>query len=551
MPTSSRRFGNPLRAGCPHFIESLPMTGSTFAPRTAVPVLLSLLLPLASLAQDLRVGLAAEPSSLDPHYHNLSPNNMLSRHVFDTLVSQDAKQALGPGLAESWRAVDATTWEFKLRRGVKFFDGGDFTADDVLATFKRLPNVPRSPSSFAPFIAGMTVEKVDSHTVRVKTAEPAPLVPTNLSTFGIVSKACAEGSTTEDFNALKCQGGTGPFRFTEYKPGDRIGLARNDAYWGARPAWATVSLRFLTSAPTRVAALLAGDVDVIEGVPPTDIPRLKADPNVDVAETLSNRVIYFHMDQFRENSPFITAKDGSPIRNPLLDRRVRQALSMAINRPAIVERLMDGAALPAEQVLAKSFFGTSQKLQPTAFDLAGARKLLADAGLAGGFKMKMHGPAGRYTNDTKIIEAVAQMFTRLGIETEIETIPPANFFTRASTGANGQPEFSFILVGWGAGTGETSGSLKSLMGTFDKAKGSGAANRGRYSNPALDAKLQEALATVDDARRAALLAEASEIAFEDVAIIPSHYQTNVWAARKGFKVQARADEYTLAAGISR
>jgi peptide/nickel transport system substrate-binding protein len=525
------------------------MSGSNVVCRAAVPLLLSL--PLLSQAQDLRVGLAAEPSSLDPHYHNLSPNNMTARHVFETLVSQDAKQALGPGLAESWKAVDATTWEFKLRRGVKFFDGSPFTADDVLATVQRLPNVPRSPSSFAPFVAGMSFEKVDSHTIRVKTAAPAPLVPTNLSTFGIVSKACAEGSTTEDFNALKCQGGTGPFKFAEYKPGDRIGLARNDAYWGNKPAWATVSFRFLTSAPTRVAALLAGDVDVIEGVPPTDIPRLKADANIDVAETLSNRVIYFHMDQFRENSPFITAKDGSPIKNPLLDRRVRQALSMAINRPAIVERLMDGAAVPAEQVLAKSFFGTSQKLQPTAFDLAGARKLLAEAGHPNGFKMKMHGPSGRYTNDTKIIEAVAQMFTRLGIDTEIETIPPANFFSRASSGANGQPEFSFILVGWGASTGETSGSLRSLMGTFDKAKGSGAANRGRYSNPALDAKLQEALATVDDARRAALLAEASEIAFNDVAIIPSHYQTNVWASRKGFKVQARADEYTLATGISR
>ena len=165
--------------------------------------------------------------------------------------------------------------------------------------------------------------------------------------------------------------------------------------------------------------------------------------------------------------------------------------------------------------------------------------------------MKMHGPSGRYTNDTKIIEAVAQMFTRLGIDTEIETIPPGNFFTRASTGANGQPEFSFMLLGWGAVTGETAGPLRSLMGTFDPSKGSGSANRGRYTNPVLDAKLIEALATVDDTKRAALLAEASEIAFNDVAIIPLHYQTNVWASRKGFKVEARADEYTRAMGISR
>ncbi len=505
----------------------------------------------AAAAQELRVGMAAEPSSIDPHYHNLSPNNMLSRHVFVPLVSQDSKQALEPGLAESWKAVDDTTWEFKLRRNVKFFDGSDFTADDVLATFKRVPNVPRSPSSFASFIAGLTVEKVDSHTIRIKTAAPAPLVPTNLSTFGIVSKACAETLSTEDFNAIKCQGGTGPFKYTEFKPGDRIVMERNNAFAGAKPDWEKVTFRFLTAAPTRVAALLAGDVDVIEGVPPSDMARLKSNANLEVVQELSNRVIYFHMDHFRETSPFITAKDGSPIKNPLRDLRVRQALSMAINRPAIVERIMEGQAVPAEQVLPSSFFGTSKTLKPTAFDLAGARKLLADAGFPNGFKMKMHGPNGRYTNDTKIIEAVAQMFTRLGIDTELETIPPANFFTRASQGANGEPEFSFILVGWGAGTGETSGSLLALLGTFDRAKGSGGANRGRYSNKAFDEKLAEALRTVDDTRRAALLAEASEIAMNDVGIITTHYQTNVWASRKGFAVNPRADEYTLATGVRR
>jgi peptide/nickel transport system substrate-binding protein len=516
-----------------------------------VAVMAAALMAAPVAAQELRVGLAAEPSSMDPHYHNLSPNNMLSRHVFEPLVSQDAKQALVPGLAESWRAIDDTTWEFKLRRNVKFFDGTDFTADDVVATFRRVPNVPRSPSSFAPFIAGQTIEKVDSHTVRIKTTAPAPLVPTNLSTFGIVSKACAETMSTEDYNALKCQGGTGAFRYTEFRPGDRVVMERNANYWGQRPAWERVSFRFLTAAPTRVAALLANDVDVIEGVPPADMARLKGDRNLEVVEELSNRVIYFHMDHFRERSPFITAKDGSAINNPLRDLRVRRALSMAINRPAIVERIMENQAVPAEQVLPASFFGTSKTLKPDAFDLAGARRLLAEAGFPNGFKMRMHGPNGRYTNDTKIIEAVAQMFTRLGIDTDFETIPPANFFTRASSGANGEPEFSFILVGWGAGTGETSGSLVALCGTFDRARGAGAANRGRYSNKTFDDVLSQATRTVDDTKRAALLAQASEIAMNDKCIIPSHYQTNVWASRRGFKVTPRADEYTLATGITR
>ncbi|MGL4728004.1 MAG: ABC transporter substrate-binding protein [Bosea sp. (in: a-proteobacteria)] len=513
---------------------------------TAAP---SLVAPAA--AQELKIGFASEPSSIDPHYHNLGPNNMLSREVFQPLINQDETQKLIPALAESWKTINDTTWEIKLRKGVKFFDGSEFTADDALATFKRLPNVPKSPSSFTPFITGMSFEKIDSHTLHVKTAAPAPLVPTNLSTFGIISKACAE-TTTEDFNATKCQGGTGPFKFAEFKPGDRITMVRNDAFWGPKANWEKVTFRFLTSAPTRVAALLAGDVDVIEAVPPADAKRLKSDANLEVVSTLSNRVIYFHMDHFREESPFITAKDGSKIKNPLRDLRVRQALSMALNRPAIVDRIMEGEAVPAEQVLAKSFFGTSKKLQPTAFNLDGAKKLLADAGYPNGFKMKMHGPNGRYVNDTKIIEAAAQMFTRLGLEIEIETLPPANFFTRGSTGGpNNTPEFSFILVGWGAGTGETSGSLRALLGTFDRAKGTGAANRGRYSNPAFDAKVEEALATVDDAKREALLGEASEMAFNDVGIIPSHYQLNTWAIRKNVKMVPRADEYTLPTGISR
>jgi peptide/nickel transport system substrate-binding protein len=533
-------------------------TSMTFRARLAAASAATLAIMLsAAQAQELRVGLSAEPSSIDPHYHNLSPNNMLSRHVFEPLVLQDAKQALRPGLAESWKAVDDTTWEFRLRKGVKFHDGAEFTADDVLATMKRVPAVPRSPSSFASFIAGLEFQKVDAHTIRIKTKVPAPLVPTNLSTFGIVGKACAEGMSTEDYNALKCQQGTGPFRYTEFKPGDRLAMARNDAWWGGKADWERVNFRFLASAPTRVAALLANDVDVIEAVPPTDMARLKADANLSVVQELSNRVIYFHLDQFRENSPFITAKDGSAVKNPLRDRRVREALSKAINRPAIVERLMDGQAVPAEQVLPDIFYGTSKKLKPVAFDLAGARRLLAEAGYPNGFKLKMHGPNGRYVNDTKIIEAVAQMFTRAGIETEIETIPPANFFTRASTGGKndagetGFPEFSFILVGWGAGTGETSGSLKALLGTFNRATGSGAANRGRYSNPVFDAKLDEALRTVDDTKRAALLAETSEIGMNDFGIIPSHYQVNVWASRKAFAVEPRADEYTLATGIKR
>jgi peptide/nickel transport system substrate-binding protein len=506
-----------------------------------------LFLAQAAAAQELRIGISAEPSSADPHYHNLTPNNMLSRQVYEPLVGQNRSQALTPLLAESWKAIDDTTWEFKLRKGVKFHDGSDFTADDVIATFERAPNVPKSPSSFASYVRGKTLEKIDSHTIRLKTAAPAPLVPTDLSTFGIIPKGCKD-TTTEDFNAGKCaSGGTGPFKYVEFKPGDRVTFARNDAYWGQKSAWEKATFRFLTSAPTRVAALLAGDVDMIDNVPTSDVARLKADAKLEVVSTVSNRVIYFHMDQFRDVSPHITAKDGAEIKNPLRDKRVRQALSMALNRPAIVDRIMEKEAIPAGQLLPEQFFGTSKKIKPPAFDLDGAKKLLTDAGFPNGFKMKLHGPNGRYLNDTKIMEAAAQMWTRLGLQVEVEALPPANFFSRASQGGPNQtPEFSIVLVGWGAGTGESSDSLKALLGTFNREKGVGAANRGRYSNAAFDAKVDEALRTVDDKKRDLVLGEAMEIGMQDVGLIPSHYQLNTWATRKGFTYEARSDEYTLA-----
>ena len=506
--------------------------------------------PVSTSAQDLRMALSAEPSSMDPHFHNLSPNNALTSHIFERLVHFDEKHKPMPGLATSWKTIDDKTWEFKLRTGVKWHDGSPFTADDVIFAMGRAPNVENSPGSFALYVKGKTFTNVDDHTIRVTTPAPYPLMPNDLATIAIVSKKAAADAKTDDFNSGKAAIGTGPYKFSEFVKGDRYVVVRNDEYWAGKPKWAKVTIRPIKTGPSRVSALLAGDVDVIEEVPTTDIARLKGDTKVALGQGLSNRVIYFHMDHWRDETPFITANDGSKIKNPLKDRRVRLALSKAINRPAIIDRLMEKAAVPASQFLAEGFFGISTKLKPEAFDPDGAKKLLAEAGFPKGFKMTLHSPNGRYINDARMAEAVAQMFTRIGIETKVETMPPAVFFNRASAGAGGNPEFSFILVGWGAGTGEVSSPLKSLVATFDKTKGMGTANRGRYSNPVLDKAIDEALATVDDTKRGALLAKASEIAIEDVAVIVSHYQLNTWATRKGLTYTPRTDEYTLAMSVS-
>ena len=504
------------------------------------------------VAEDLVIGLASEPTSIDPHYHNLGPNNAMALHIFDRLVEQDDNQALVPSLATSWAPVDDLTWEFKLREGVKFHDGTDFDADDVIFTFERAPNVPNSPAGFGTYAKGKTVTKVDSHTIHITTEAPYPLMANDVSTIRVISDSIRDMAETEKFNSGEAAIGTGPFKFVEYVPGDRIVVERNPDYWGEQGIWDKVTFKSIKAGPSRVAALLAGDVDVISGVPTTDIGTLESHDGVDLSQGVSNRVIYLHLDHDRDASPFVKAKDGGEIVNPLKDHRVRMAISKAIHRDAIVERVMEGVAIKAGQLLPEGFFGVSPNLSPVDYDPDGAKELLAEAGLQDGFQLTIHGPNDRYINDAKICEAIGQMLTRVGIDMTVETMPRSVYFQRASSGGpDGTPEFSFVLVGWGAGTGEASSPLKSLIHTFDKDAGFGAANRGRYSNAEVDALIEEALATVDDARRAELLAQATEKAINDGAIIPLHYQVNTWGTKKGLAYRPRTDEFTLAMNVEK
>ena len=258
------------------------------------------------------------------------------------------------------------------------------------------------------------------------------------------------------------------------------------------------------------------------------------------------------MDQFREDSPHIKAIGGGKIKNPLMDVRVRKALSLAINRDAMVAKVMEGIAVKAGQLLPDGFHGVSNKMKPDPYDPEGAKKLLKEAGYGNGFEMTIHGPNDRYINDAKIAEALAQMFSRIGIKAKVETMPKAVYFKRASRGGpNKSPEFSFMVLGWGAGSGEASSPLRALLHTYDKSIGMGRANRGRHSDPAVDKLVQKALATVDSGARGKLLAEATEIAVgKNYGVIPIHYQMNTWAAKSGCSYTPRTDERTIAMYLS-
>jgi peptide/nickel transport system substrate-binding protein len=499
--------------------------------------------PAAAQTNELVIAIAAPISALDPHFHNLTPNNSITKHVFENLIATDATQGLKPGLAESWKPLDDRTWEVKLRRGVKFHDGSPFTAEDVIATFRRAPDVPNSPASFAQFTRPIvSITAPDPYTVIMKTAAPHPLLPRDLTSVQIIPKSVA-AAKTEDFNSGKAMIGTGPYKFVDYKPGDRVVFARNDAWWGPKPAWQRVQFRMISNNAARLAALLSGDVQMIENVPTADMEQVKANPQLATAGAVSNRLIYLHMDTDRmRNSPFVRARDGKPMEaNPLKDLRVRQAISKAINRDAIVDRVMEKQAVPAGQFLADAFFGTSRRLPPEKFDPEGARKLLAEAGYPNGFQITLHAPNNRYVNDEKVAQAIAQFLTRVGIETKLETMPSNVFFSRGS-----KQEFSLLLAGWASESGDTSSSLRSLVGTFDPSKGMGAANRGRFSDVGLDAMIETAITQVDDTKRGMLLAAASEKAIGLLGIVPVHYEVSMWGMRKGIAYNARADQYTFA-----
>jgi len=504
------------------------------------------MLPAAPTVQaaELKIGLSAEPSALDPHYHNLGPNNQIAYTIFDTLILQDANQKLVPGLALSWKPVNETTWEFKLRQGVKFHDGSPFTAADVVFSINRPGKVPNSPSSMILFTRSVSEMKVvDDYTIDFMTKGPHPMLPTDLSRIAIMSAKAAkpgvaEGMTTEALSNGEGLIGTGPYKFVEWVRGNRLVLEANKDYWGGKPTWDKVIYKPMSNDAARVAALLAGDVDMIENPPPADLKKLRANPKVSISQAVSNRLIYIHMDSHSDEAVGIPDVKG---KNPLKDVRVRKALSLAINRDAIDSRIMEGLGQPAGDFLPYPMFGTRKDAKPDKYDPEQAKKLLAEAGYPKGFEITLGTPNDRYINDAEVAQAVASQWTRIGVKTKVEAVTKTVFFKNRD-----EFKYSAYLAGWGAGTGEMSDPLRALVATPIKEKGFGTTNKGRYSNPKMDAVLEDALKTVDDAKRESLLQQASKMALDDQAIIPIHIEVTPWATRKGLVYAARADQYTFA-----
>jgi peptide/nickel transport system substrate-binding protein len=514
--------------------------------RSLAPIVFALLFclmvsPGFAAGTHLRIGMAADVTSIDPHFANIAPNNAVGWHIYDALANIDGDTRLVPGLATSWRALNDTTWEFTLRKGVRFHDGAPFDARDVEFSLKRAAALADKGGQFGAFVrAIVAIEIVNPHTIRFKTATPHAVLPQDLNSIFIVSRGIGAAGTVE-FNAGRAAIGTGPFKLESFARGDRVVLTRNDAYWGTKPAWDRVTLRLLPQDAPRLAALLAGDVDAIENVPTSDAGRLARDARLRVERKTSWRTLFLHLDQYRDAPPGVADRNGNPLgRNPFRDPRVRAALALAIDRKALVERVMEGMALPAGNLVAPPVFAHDPKLVAPAYDPQAARKLLAEAGYADGFRVTLAAPNNRYINDEQIAQAVAQMWARIGVTvTRVETLPAATYFTKARNG-----DFAVAMLGWGSFAGDL--ALRALVATPTPAKGLGSWNWGHYSNPRVDALIEQSLATVDQAKREALAREAMGVALKDYAVVILHHQLASWAMRAEIRYPGRTDEYTLA-----
>jgi peptide/nickel transport system substrate-binding protein len=532
MPHPINRPVQPVRTAALRLVAVATIAAATVAPSSIV-------------ARDLAVGLAAPPTSFDPHYHAHAPNHALHQHVFEGLVIRNPDLTLAPALARDWAPLaDGAGWEFRLDPAARFQDGTPVTAGDVAASLTRVATVPNSPGRWTPFVSEIvSAEVVDPHTLRLHTHGPGPLVPAGIGFILVVPERTARDATTADFNAGRAAVGSGPYRLREYVPGERVVLERDPGWWRGTPEpWSRVTLRIVSNASARVAALRAGDVDLIEAVPPRDTAALERDPRLAVARITSVRMVYLALDQSRDASPGVADVEGRPLaRNPLKDVRVRRALSLAIDREAMVSQVMDGQAVATGQLLPAGMMGTDPALRPEPADPARARTLLAEAGWGGGFRLTLAGPNDRIVNDDQILQAVAQMWERVGVHTRVEAMPSAVYFSRLAAGT-----FSAALNSWGSTTGEPNTYLTALLATPDRARGRGTLNTMGFADPRLDALIDQALGTAERDTRAALWRTATRLALvEDAALLPLHHQINLWAMRRGLAFTAHPDEWTI------
>lgn len=500
---------------------------------------------IPAYAQTLTMGVRGGPESMDPMFSALGTHAEAAKHIFDTLVWSNDTLQLEPSLAESWKPLDDTTWEFKLRKGVKFHDGSDFTAEDVKFSIERVPAVS-GPTTTTIYVRRVKeVKIVDPHTLHIVTDGPAATLPYDFVRLFIVSAKAAAGltkdSAPEAFNSGKATIGTGPYKFVSWTPKADLVVERFDGYWKGASHWQRVVRREIPNDSTRLAALKAGQVDMINYVAAADYLALQKDPKIKVFKGDSIYNMNVQLDQ-REKTPFVKGPNGEDIDNPLRNPKVREAIDLSIDRKTMVDVVLEGLGKPANQIMPEGMFGYSTKVPPRVFDPNKARQLLAEAGYPNGFQITLHCTNDRLPGDGAICQGLGQMFSRVGIRTNVQAISRTVYFPTQA-----RKEYSIFMNGWGTLTGEASYTLGSLVHSEDAAARMGAFNRIGYKNAEVDKLLQEGARTLDDTKRRALYEKAMELSMADRAYIPTVILQTVWAGQADkVVINTRADEDTLA-----
>ncbi len=492
-------------------------------------------------AQTLRWAAQNDILTLDPHSQNHATTNALLQHTYETLVRYTANYEVEPALATKWTYLSPTHVRFDLRKGVKFHDGTPFTADDVVFSYNR---IKQPQGTMGIYVAGVTeVKKVDDHTVDFIMSGPNPVMLRNAISFFIMSKAWSEKNKTintqdyknkEENYASRNAMGTGSYKITGWTPEQRVTMTRNDAWWDKHTNNVKdVIYTPIKSDPTRVAALLSGDVDMLTDLPTQDVGRLRTDSKLKVLDGPEVRTIYLAPDMGSPELKHSSVKG----KNPLADKRVRQALSLAIDRNAIQRNTMRGLSIPAALLVAPGVNGYEEALdKPAPVNVDGAKKLLAEAGYPDGFEVRLNCPNNRYVNDEEICQNVVAMWARIGVKAQLAAENMATFIQKVQNF-----DTSIYLLGWGVATYDAQYSLQSLVRTRSTGA-DGNFNFGKASDATVD-RLVDAMKTETDvAKRNGLIREALIRTRDEALVIPIHHQMRPWAMKAGVTTIHRSDD---------
>ena len=486
-------------------------------------------------AVTLRIANQGDAMSLDPHSLNESLQITVNENVYEPLIWRDKNFKLTPALATDWKATNPTTWRFNLRKGVQFHDGTPFTADDVIFSYER---AKADGSDMKAYVGQIKeIKKINDHAIDIITNQPFPILPETFTHWDMMSKKwCEDNQATKPVDRRKGienaasfrANGTGPYRVRERQPNVRTVFSRNGNYWGKVEGNVDeVVFTPIGNDSTRVAALLSGEVDVMEPVPVQDVERIKANSNLQVLQGPELRVIFLGMDQKRDELLFSNVKG----KNPFKDVRVRKAFYQAIDIDTIKSRVMRGASTPIAQMITPQIRGYAPDLtKRLPYDVEAAKKLLADAGYPNGFELKMNCPNDRYVNDSEICQAVAANLARINVKVNLEAETKNNYFPKILS-----RNTSFYMLGWTSSTVDAHGMLYPIIST-PGAGGRGQFNLGSYCNAKVDELTDKVGSETDDTKRSAMIAEAMKIHQDDVGHIPLHQQAINWSAKKNIQL---------------